>query len=104
MKENDIKQNYSNNNNDIIEDKLKFSLNTIRKDLHNFISKSNKKGYKLNIKINEKTQKIKLFITLVNNSDTNDRNEDIDFLIEMNENFPENPPHVFCISCVKLYY
>lgn len=92
------------NSNKIIEDHLTLTLNAIKKDLLNFISKSDKNGYRINIKLNEKKKKIKLFITLLNNSDTNDRNEDIDFLIEMDENFPDNPPIVFGISCVKLYY
>ena len=104
MEENDTKKNDSNNNNNIIEDRLTLTLNTIKKDLRNFVSKSDKNGYRINIKLNEKNKKIKLFITLLNNSDTNDRNEDIDFLIEINENFPDNPPIVFGISCVKLYY
>lgn len=97
-------ENNDSNNNKIIEDRLTLTLNAIKKDLHNFISKSDKIGYRINIKLNEKKKKIKLFITLLNNSDTNDRNEDIDFLIEINENFPDNPPIVFGISCVKLYY
>ena len=97
-------ENNDSNNNKIIEDRLTLTLNAIKKDLHNFISKSDKNGYRINIKLNEKKKKIKLFITLLNNSDTNDRNEDIDFLIEINENYPDNPPIVFGISCVKLYY
>ena len=84
-----------------IEDKLSNNLNLIKKDLHNFISKSIKRGFKFNIKLNEKKKRIKLFITLINNSDTNKRNEDIDFLIEANEDYPEKPPMVFCLSCVK---
>ena len=97
-------ENNDSNNNKIIEDSLTLTLNAIKNDLHNFISKSDKNGYRINIKLNEKKKKIKLFITLLNNSDTNDRNEDIDFLIEINENYPDNPPIVFGISCVKLYY
>lgn len=104
MKENNFKSIYIINNNNIIEDKLELTLNTIRKDIHNFISKSNKRGYKFNIKINDKKKKIKIFVTLENNSDTNNRNEDIDFLIEVNEGFPEEPPFVFCLSCVKLFF
>ena len=106
MEENEIIFNNSYfNKNDIleknIEDKLSIKLNLIKKELHYFISKSIKRGYKFNIKLNEKKKRIKLFITLINNSDTNKRNEDIDFLIEANEEYPEKPPMVFCLSCVK---
>ena len=100
--------NKYSNSNDILEkngiDKLSSILNMIKKDLHNFISKSDRKGYNLNIKLNEKKKRVKLFITLINNSDTNNRNEDIDFLIEANEEYPLNPPLVFCLSCVKFIF
>ena len=87
--------------NDIIEDKLSSNLNLIKKELHYFISTSTRRGYKFNIKLNEKKKRIKIFITLIRNSDTNNRNEDIDFLIEVNEEYPQKPPIVFCLSCVK---
>ena len=105
--QNNLINSYTNSN-DILEkneiDKLSSVLNMIKKDLHNFISKSDRKGYNLNIKLNEKKKRVKLFITLINNSDTNNRNEDIAFLIEANEEYPTNPPMVFCLSCVKLIF
>lgn len=86
------------------EDKINIVFNLIKKDIHSFISKSTKKGFSFNIKLNEKTKKIKLFITLLNNSDTNNRIEDIDFLILVNEEYPEKAPMVFSMSCVKLIF
>ena len=100
--------NFSTDSNIIKEtkevDKLCSNLDIIKKDLHNFISKSEKKGFNFKIKINEKKKRIKLFITLTNNSDTNIRNEDIDFLIESSEEYPSQPPMVFCLSCVKIIF
>ena len=98
--------NYSYiNNKDIkeipLDDKLSKALNLIKKDIFNFLSKSIAKGFILSIKINDKKELIKLFITLIKNSDTNERNEDIDFLIEADREYPEKPPRVFCLSCVK---
>ena len=84
-----------------MEDKFLLTLNIIKKDIYNFISKSIKNGFYFNIKLNEKNKKIKVFVTLINNSDTNYRNDDIDFLIETNEEYPKRPPMVFCLSCVR---
>ena len=84
-----------------LDDKLSKALNLIKKDIFNFLSKSIAKGFILSIKINDKKKLIKLFITLIKNSDTNERNEDIDFLIEADREYPEKPPMVFCLSCVK---
>ena len=87
-----------------IEDKLLLTLNIIKKDIYNFISKYIKNGFYFNIKLNEKNKKIKVFVTLINNSDTNYRNDDIDFLIEINEEYPKRPPMVFCLSCVRSFF
>ena len=85
-----------------IEDRLLLILNIIKQDIKDFIFKSIKKGFNFNFKLNEKKKKIKIFVSLINSSDTNNRNEDIDFLIETNEEYPEKAPMVFCLSCVSL--
>jgi hypothetical protein len=103
-KKNDIKNKIFDNNTKIIkkEDKLSLVLNLIKQDIHNFIYKSNKKGFIFKIKVNEKAKKIKIFVTLLNSSDINKRYEDIDFLIVTNEEYPQKAPMVFSLSCVKL--
>jgi hypothetical protein len=104
-KKSDIKNKVFDNNTKIIkkeDDKLSLALNLIKNDIHNFIYNTNKKGFVFKIKVNEKTKKIKIFVTLLNNSDINKRYEDIDFLIVTNEEYPQKAPKVFSLSCVKL--
>ena len=86
------------------EDKLLIASNLIKQDIHSFIDKSEKRGFYFNVKINEKRRKIKIFVTLLNSSDTNVRNEDIEFLIEAGEEYPQKSPFVFCMSCVKFKF
>ena len=91
----------NNKDNNQKEDKLLQAYNLIKLDIKDFKSKTTKKGFYFNIKLNEKTKKIKLFITLINNSDTNIRNEEIIFLIVASDEYPDKPPKVFCLSSVK---
>ena len=83
--------------------KLYLVLDLIKQDLYQFTKDTTKKGYSFNIKLNEKSKKIKLFITLTNNSDTNNRNDDIDFLIEIEEDYPKKAPLIFCLTIVYQY-
>ena len=104
INENTINYSYINNKdlNEIsLDSKLSKVLDLIKKGITDFLSKSITKGFIFNIKINNRKKLIKLFVSLIKNSDTNERNEDIDFLIEADEEYPEKPPMVFCLSSVK---
>jgi ubiquitin-protein ligase len=83
------------------QDNLSLAYLQIKKELYYFLSSSVKKGFHFNLKLDEKNRKIRLFVTLLNDTDTNNIDSEIDFLILVNEEYPEKPPMVFCLSSVK---
>ena len=83
------------------QDNLSLAYLKIKKELFYFLSSSIKKGFHFNLKLDEKNRKIRLFVTLLNNTDTNNKDSEIDFLILADEEYPEKPPMVFCLSSVK---
>ena len=83
------------------EDNLSLAYLQIKKELYYFLSNSVKKGFHFNLKLDEKNRKIRLFVTVLNDTDTNNTDSEIDFLILVNEEYPEKPPMVFCLSSVK---
>ena len=83
------------------QDNLSLAYLQIKKELYYFLSNSVKKGFHFNLKLDEKNRKIRLFVTLPDDTDTNNKDSEIDFLILVNEEYPEKPPMVFCLSSVK---
>jgi ubiquitin-protein ligase len=83
------------------QDNLSLAYLQIKKELYYFLSSSVKKGFHFNLKLDEKNRKIRLFVTLLNDTDTNNTDSEIDFLILVDEEYPEKPPMVFCLSSVK---
>lgn len=83
------------------QDNLSLAYLKIKKELFYFLSSSIKKGFHFNLKLDEKNRKIRLFVTLLNNTDANNKDSEIDFLILADEEYPEKPPMVFCLSSVK---
>ena len=73
------------NKNENKKDNLSLAYLQIKKELYYFLSSSVKKGFHFNLKLDEKNRKIRLFVTLLNDTDT----------------YPEKPPMVFCLSSVK---
>ena len=83
------------------QDNLSLAYLQIKKELYYFLSSSVKKGFHFNLKLDEKNRKIRLFVTLLNDTDTNNKDSEIDFLILADDEYPEKPPMVFCLSSVK---
>ena len=83
------------------QDNLSLAYLQIKKELYYFLSSSVKKGFHFNLKLDEKNRKIRLFVTLPDDTDTNNKDSEIDFLILADEEYPEKPPMVFCLSSVK---
>ena len=91
--------NARKDNNQSME-KISLLYDIIKKDVNSFKLKHSNAGYLFDIKFNEKDKKVKVFLTLLKKSETNPHNEDIDFLIECEENYPQKEPKVFCITNV----
>ena len=81
-------------------DKLLSLYEKIKKEILIFKSDNQNKGYYFDTKLNEKQRKVKIFLTLLKKSDINIHNEDINFIIICEENYPEKEPKVFCASNV----
>ena len=90
----------NNNEQKNTTNKLSLLNESIKKEIFLFKSEHSKEGYYFDIKLNEKQKKIKIFLTLLQNSEINIHNEDIDFIIVCGENYPEKEPKVFCITNV----
>ena len=91
--------NDNKDNNQKIE-KIKLLYDSIQKEIYSFKTKHPNVGYLFDIKLNEKEKKVKIFLTLIKKSEINPHNEDIDFIIICEENYPVKEPKVFCISNV----
>ena len=81
-------------------DKLLSLYEKIKKEILLFKSDNQNNGYYFDTKLNEKQRKVKIFLTLLKNSDINIHNEDINFIIICEENYPEKEPKIFCASNV----
>ena len=91
-----------NDKNNIIsnQDKLSTLYESIKKEIISYKFSNSKRGYYFDIKLNEKTKEIKIFLTLTKKTEVNHHEEDIDFLIICDENFPVKEPKVFCLTNV----
>ena len=49
----------------------------------------------------EKERNLNIFVTLTKETKINNRKDNINFLIVIDEQFPKKPPMVFCITDVK---
>ena len=87
-----------------ISNKLSLLYEKLKNEILIFKSENSQKGYNFDIKLNEKERKIKIFLTLIKNSEINNHNEDIDFIILCEEIYPEKEPKVFCVTNVKYIY
>ena len=87
-------------NNILNQDKLLMLYESIKKEIISNKLSNSKRGYYFHIKLNEKTKEIKIFLTLTKKTEVNHHEEDIDFLIICEENFPVKEPKVFCLTNV----
>ena len=81
-------------------DKLSTLYESIKKEIISYKLSNSKRGYYFDIKLNEKTKEIKIFLTLTKKTEINHHEEDIDFIIICEENFPVKEPKVFCLTNV----
>lgn len=96
----EVKSEKRNNNNSTTDNNLLLLYEQIKKEILLFKSDNPKEHYYFDIKLNEKEKIIKIFLTLLKNTEINPHNEDINFIIICEENFPEKEPKVFCASNV----
>ena len=86
------------------QDKLSTLYESIKKEIISYKLSNSERGYYFDIKLNEKTKEktkeIKIFLTLTKKTEINHHEEDIDFLIICEENFPVKEPKVFCLTNV----
>jgi len=82
------------------QDKLLVLYESIKKEIISYKLSNSERGYYFDIKLNEKTKEIKIFLTLTKKTEINHHEEDIDFLIICEENFPLKEPKVFCLTNV----
>jgi hypothetical protein len=54
-------------------------------------------------KYSEKDKTLKIFVCLLKETKINNREMNINFLIIINEEFPNKPPMVFCLTDVNIY-
>ena len=80
--------------------KLSLLYEEIKNEILKFKSDYPEKGYYFDMKLNEKEKKVKIFLTLLKKTEINSHNEDIDFIIICEENYPDKEPKVFCITNV----
>lgn len=55
-------------------------------------------------KIHKKISKDEMYIELAYNNPIDSKSDKIYFLIHLTQNYPFNPPRLFCKSAVSLYY
>ena len=98
-----METNYSSieTSNELKIDNLTLIYDSLKEEIHQFLSENPKKGYYFNIKLCEKENKIKIFLTLLKKTEINSKKEDINLLILLEENYPEKAPKIFFISNVK---
>ena len=84
--------------------KLSLLYEETKKEILIFKSDYPEKGYYFDIKLNEREKKVKIFFTLIKKSEINSHNEDIDFIIICEEDYPEKEPKVFCVTNVIYLY
>ena len=82
------------------QDKISVLYESIKKEIISYKLSNSKRGYYFDIKLNEKVKVIKIFLTLLRKTEINHHEEDIDFLIICDENFPVKEPKVFCLTNV----
>ena len=95
--------NPNKDNNQKIE-KIVLLYDSIKKEIYTFKTNHQNVGYLFDTKLNEKDKKVKIFLTLLKKSEINPHNEDLDFIIVCEENYPTKEPKVFCITNVISIY
>lgn len=61
----------------------------------------NSKIYHIYTKLNLKNKTFKIFVSLLKGTESNQRETNIKFLINVNSSYPSVPPMVFCLTDVK---
>lgn len=82
-----------------------YMLSTIYSIKEDFLMKfpSEISDFYIHTKYNNKQRIFKIFVTLLRESKINSRDSNINFLLTINEKFPESPPMVFCLSDVNQF-
>ena len=98
--------------NDIISEYMSSMINSIKegkKIIFNFIEIITKfpeelKQYYIYTRFNKKKNELKIFIKLIPKSKVNPRENEIYFLITLNEEYPQKPPILQCLTNVIYYF
>lgn len=84
---------------DILKEYMLSTVSSIKEDLiMNFPQETSE--FYVYTKYSEKERFLKIFATLLKGSKINYREMNINFLITINEEFPNKPPMVFCLTDV----
>lgn len=84
---------------DILKEYMLSTVSSIKEDLiMNFPQETSE--FYVYTKYSEKERFLKIFVTLLKGSKINYREMNINFLITINEEFPNKPPMVFCLTDV----
>lgn len=87
--------------NDYMKEYMLSTVSSIKEDLiMNFPQETS--DFYIQIKYSEKVRILKIFITLLKNTKINYREMNINFLVTINEEFPNKPPKVFCLTNVNI--
>ena len=88
---------------DILKEYMLSTVSSIKEDLiMNFPQETSE--FYVYTKYSEKDRILKIFVSLLKETKINYREMNINFLIILNEEFPNKPPMVFCFTDVNFIY
>ena len=82
------------------DDVIPTSFSAIIEDLNKNFPQENTEIFIINTKYDENEKILNIFANLVRETKVNSRNLNINFLILIDEQYPKNPPKVFCLTDV----
>jgi ubiquitin-protein ligase len=86
---------------DILNEYMLSTISSIKEDLLIKYPQETSEFYVYN-KYDEKTRIFEIFVTLLKETKINYRDFNINFLIEINEEYPKKAPLVFCLTDVNI--
>lgn len=89
---------------DVLNEYMLSTVSSIKEDLLMKYPQETSEFYVYN-KYNEKERILKIFVTLQKETGINKRESNINFIIEINEEYPKKAPLVFCLTdvIIKIY-
>ena len=99
----DDNEDNQNQETDLINEYMLSTITSIKED---FLLKypQETSNYYVYTKYNEKIHLFKIFVTLLKETKINKRENNINFLITLDKEFPAKSPMVFCLTDVKKYF